>query len=139
MKKQNFKKGDWLYFEFNLSQVKEVYKGKPSCVTNGYIRTGGSMGDLSDRCYPLDMDIKLISGAVDYWSKRFHALEHNSLNHPDLHRELVRRWVEICDNKDDDKKVQELYDKLATFGNSVLKKVKEVKEDISVEGVKLFH
>ena len=43
----------------------------------------------------------------------------------------------MCENKDDEKKLQELYDSLDKFGNAVIKKVQELKYE-EVEGVALF-
>ena len=96
----------------------------------------GSM-DLSDRCYPLELDVKRISDTVAYWSTKFHELKNNALNHPDLNRELIRRWVELCDSRKDEICLKELYDSLSNFGNSVLRKVQDLNFE-EVEGVKLF-
>jgi len=134
MEKLKFKTGDWCFFEFKLHQIKKMEGSNISEVSSGTIRTSGS--DLSDRCYPLEMNIKIISESVSFWSKRFHQ-ERIGLNHPDLHRELVRRWVELCDNKDNDDHLKELYEKLSQFGNSVLQKVNDLNFE-EVEGIKLL-
>lgn len=98
MKKLKFQKGEWCFCEFRLQQVIETEENRITSVSDGIIRSGSS--DLSDRCYPLEMDVKCISDAVAFWSIKFHELKNNSLNHPDLNRELIRRWVELCDNRD---------------------------------------
>ena len=93
--------------------------------------------DISDRCFPLDLRIKRCSDTAAYWSKTFHELKHNSLNHPDLNRELISRWATMCENVKDDKVLQELYDKLDKFGNAIVSKVRDLKYE-EVEGVRLF-
>lgn len=96
-----------------------------------------SSNDLSDRCFPLDLSIKRCSDAVAYWSKRIVELNNNSLNYPDLKRELINRWIIMCENKDDKDKLQELYDSLSKFGNAVIKRVNELKHE-EIDGVALF-
>jgi len=135
VEKLKFKKGEWCFCEFKLKQVMETEGNKITGVSDGSFRHGSS--DLSDRCYPLEMKVKQISDAVAYWRDEFHNLKNNSLNHPDLNRELVRRWVELCDNREDAKHLKELYDKLSKFGNSVLCKVRDLNYE-KVEGISLF-
>lgn len=83
------------------------------------------------------MAIKVISDDVRYWSKRFHELNHNSLNHPDLNRFLIKTWVEMCDSKDDKDKLKSLYDKLNNFGNDLCRKVRDLQYE-EIEGVSIF-
>ena len=135
MKNLKFKKGDWCFCEFKLQQVMETEENRITGVSDGMFRLGSS--DLSDRCYPLDMDVKRISDTVAYWSEKFHELKNNALNHPDLNRELIRRWVELCENRKDDDQLKELYNNLSNFGNSVLRKVQDLSFE-EVEGVRLF-
>ena len=135
MEKLKFQKGEWCFCEFRLQQVLETEENRITSVSDGIIRSGSS--DLSDRCYPLEMDVKRISDAVAFWSVKFHELKNNSLNHPDLNRELIRRWAELCDNRKDENHLKELYDSLNTFGMSVLRKVQDLSFE-EVEGVSLF-
>ena len=135
MEKLKFQKGEWCFCEFRLQQVLETEENRITSVSDGIIRSGSS--DLSDRCYPLEMDVKRISDAVAFWSTKFHELKNNSLNHPDLNRELIRRWAELCDNRKDENHLKELYDSLNTFGMSVLRKVQDLSFE-EVEGVSLF-
>jgi hypothetical protein len=92
---------------------------------------------MDDGCYPLEMIIKIISDEVAYWSKEFHSLKINTLNYPDLNKELIRRWIELCDNRDNEKLLQELFDKLSNFCNSVVNKARDLNFE-EVEGVSLF-
>ena len=135
MKNLQFKKEDWCFCEFKLQQIMETEENRITGVSDGMFRLGSR--DLSDRCYPLEMKVKQISDTVAYWSTEFHRLKNNSLNHPDLNRELIRRWVELCDNREDENRLKELYDKLSEFGNSVLRKVRDLNFE-EVEGVSLF-
>ena len=135
MQKAKFQKGDWCFCEFKLRQIMNTEENRITEVSDAMFIMSGY--DISDRCFPLDLTIKRCSDTVAYWSKRFHELNHNSLNHPDLNSELISRWVVMCENKDDEKKLQELYDSLDKFGNAVIKKVQELKYE-EVEGVALF-
>ena len=135
MQNLKFKKEDWCFCEFKLQQIMETEENRITGVSDGMFILGSS--DLSDRCYPLEMKVKQISDTVAYWSTEFHRLKNNSLNHPDLNRELIRRWVELCDNREDENRLNELYDKLSEFGNSVLRKVRDLNFE-EVEGVSLF-
>ena len=135
MKTLKFKQGEWCFCEFALQQVMETEGNRITAVSDGMFRLDGH--DLSDRCYPLEMKVKQISDTVAYWSKEFHALKNNALNHPDLNRELIRRWVELCDNRENENRLKELYDKLSEFGNSVIRRVRDLKFE-EVEGVSLF-
>ena len=133
--KYMIKKGEWCFFEFKLCQVMEIENDSIKEVSDGFFRTSGS--DLSDRCFPLDMKIKQISDNVNYWREKFHELKNNSLNHPDLNRELVKRWIELCENKNNDEKLKKLYEELNNFSNSVIRKVNDLNFE-NVEGVNLF-
>lgn len=135
MKKLKIQKGEWCFCEFKLHQVIETEENRITKVSDGFFSLFSS--DLSDRCYPLEMDVKCISDTVAYWSTKFHELKNNSLNHPDLNRELIRRWAELCDNRKDENRLKELYDSLNKFGNSVLRKVQDLSFE-EVEGVSLF-
>ena len=135
MKKLKFKKEDWCFCEFKLQQIVETEENRITSVNDGMFSLGSS--DLSDRCYPLEMKVKQISDTVASWSREFHNLKNNSLNHPDLNRELIRRWVELCDNREDENRLERLYAKLSEFGNSVLRKVRDLDFE-EVDGVRLF-
>jgi hypothetical protein len=111
---------------------------KENCITevsDGNFSHGSS--DLSDRCYPLEMKYKLISDNVEYWSKKLHALDNNSLNFPDIHRALVEKWCDMCDNADDYDKLKILYNKLADFAKAIINKVDNTRSEY-VDGVRIF-
>lgn len=135
MKNLKFKKEEWCFCEFKLQQVMETKENRITGVSDGMFRLGSS--DLTDRCFPIEMTIKQISDTVAFCSKEFHSLKNNSLNHPDLNRELIKRWVEMCENKDDKEKLDELYTKLHSFRESIINKVRDLNFE-EVEGISLF-
>ena len=135
LKVPKFKRGDWCFCEFKLQQVMETNEDRITSVSDGYFRLGSS--DLTDRCYPLELDIKCISGEVEYWRRKLHELKNNSLNHPDLNRELIERWCNMCDDKDDHDKLKKHYENLAEFCNAVIKRVEELDKD-RVGGIRIF-
>lgn len=135
MNKPKFKKGEWCFCEFTLKQVTETNEDRITSVSDGYFSHGSY--DLSDRCYPMEMKVKIISGDVDYWRNQFHQLNHNSLNHPDLNRKLIDMWVEMCENRNDEEKLRELYEKLNDFGHGVVNKVREIRGE-TINEIRLF-
>jgi hypothetical protein len=135
MNNPKFKKGDWCFCEFELKQVIETSDNRITEVSSGYSRL--SSRDLSDRCFPLTLRIKVISDSVNYWSRKFHETNCNNLNHPDLNRELIKRWVSICETSDDDDLTNKKIKSLEEFGKSVINKVDNLRCE-QVEGVRIF-
>ena len=130
-----FKQYDWCFCEFKLQQIKEMRDNCITSVSDGNFCHGSS--DLSDRCYPLEMKYKVISDEAAYWSKKLHDLNHNSLNYPDINRALIEKWCDMCDNADDHDKLQDLYTKLAGFGNAIINKVRDTRSEY-IDGVRIF-
>lgn len=130
-----FKVGDFIFCEFVLQQIKEMNGEDITCVTDGHFQMTGN--SLNDRCYPLDLRIKVISDSVKSWSKRFHDLKNNSLNYPDINRELIRIWVEMCEIKDNDTRLKELFNSLDSFGRKIEERVRDLKYE-EIDGVPLF-
>lgn len=83
----NIRDGDWLFYEFHLSQV------DGSGVSNGAVYTGCGI-DAQSPLQPLDMRIKRISDSFAY--TRDHMPRCNALNYPDLHRLMVQTWTQFC-------------------------------------------
>lgn len=135
MKKINWKKGDWCFCEFKLQQITEMNETKITSVSDGNFSHGSS--ELNDRCFPLDMTVKRISDNVSYWHDQFHKLHHNSLNFPDLNRELIVRWCEMCKNKENADYLKNLDEKLTEFCKSVIQLVSDAKLK-TVGGVSIF-
>ncbi len=128
-------KNEWCFCEFKLQQITETTEGRITSVSDGNFSLGSY--DLTDKCFPITMCIKVISDRVAYWSDQFHKLKISSLNYPDLNRELIRRWVEVCHNSENTKIVQERLSALDEFGKTVLDRLHNAKQE-SVEGVRLF-
>lgn len=145
MKKNTFKEGDWVLCDFKLQQIT---KTRGDCITNlsdGIFKMSG--GDLSKHCFPLTLSINKVSIIASYWSREFTSSRIKGLNHPDLHRALVSRWVDVCENIDNEELVKAKLEKLSEFGKSVMEKINNIKSGIEeiddikyieVEGVKLF-
>ena len=130
-----FQKGDWVFCEFKLQQIMETNENRITEVSDGMFRMGSY--DISDRCFPLTLSIKRVSDVVSYWSKQFHEAKCNGLNHPDLNRALISRWVDICENIDNEKLANEKMEELSKFGKSVMDKIINLKYE-EVEGVRIF-
>lgn len=130
-----FRQNDWCFCEFKLQQIKEMTGDKVTQVSDGYFSHSGS--DLTDRCYPLEMRYKLISEEVSHWSRKIHDLNNNSLNHPDINRALIEKWCDMCDNVDDNEKLQQQYNSLADFCRAIISKVQDARS-VFVDDVRIF-
>lgn len=128
-----WKVGDFAFTNYELVEIIEMDGDDVDDITSvstGVIRTSGYMNNVT---FPLTLRIKNISDSVAYYSKELHAIKRN-LNHPDLHRELVKRWVEMCEEKDDTK----VKDKMTSL-QAFIDKIKEAAtENVYVEGVRIF-
>jgi hypothetical protein len=131
---QQFKKGDWCFCEFKLQQIVRVDESRITEVSDGNFSL--SSYDLSDKCYPLDLSVKRISDTVAYFSDELHKTKLN-LNFPDLNREWVRRWCEMCDVRKDTEKLRKMYKDLEDFYTAILGRVTTLKTE-EVSGVRLF-
>lgn len=136
MKKTKFKEGDWCFCEYKLQKIMEIKDGRITQVNDSTLTMSGN--NLSDRCYPLDLKIKMCSDLVEYWSRKFHELNRKNINYPDLNRELVRRWVEMCDNVNDANVFSNLHISLIRFGNDVIENINEAMNK-KVDGIPLFY
>lgn len=114
------KVGDWVYCEFELGQIKRMEDGRITEFTDGAF--SHSSFNLTDRCFPLSIGIKLISDEYACWSTRLHREGSNVLNYPDIHRWLVAHWVETCTTPEDKDFIKRRYHALATFCKDVLDK-----------------
>ena len=83
--------GDWVFCEYELRQVTRTDGDRVTDTTTGMFSHGGY--DLSDRCFPLSIETKLISEQYEYWSGQIHAKAAHGVNHPDIHRWLVDHWA----------------------------------------------
>lgn len=130
-----YKINDWVFCEFKLQQIREMDGDRVTSVSDSRFSLSGN--SLGDRCFPLDLNIKNISDSVAWYSDKIHALNHNGLNHPDIHRELINRWVEMCHVKDDKVALKGLFDSLADFYKSIEQIVSGLSNQYA-GGVKIF-
>jgi hypothetical protein len=131
--KHAFKVGDWCYCEFELSQIMEIENGRITDISTGYIRMGSH--DLSDRCFPLDKNIKVISEEFQLYREKLHKDGSVNLNYPRIHEWLVEKWVETCKDKPENVSIH--YTELRRFYNEIVKFHEEMKSK-TVEGINVF-
>jgi hypothetical protein len=127
--------GDWVYYDFELCQIKEMEDGKVYSVTTGVINTTGF--DMADSIYPLSMELKVISEGVAHYSKRLHDIKGANLNFPDIHRELVRRWHQIIENKSNGGSGRKLWDSLSAWVSTIESECMGVRQK-TIDSVKIF-
>lgn len=135
MRNPKFKAGEWCFCEFTLQLVKKTEEDRITSVTDGYFELGSR--DLTDRCFPLTINIKRISNHIEYYSKKLHEIKTGNLNHPDLNRELIRRWVEMCENSENNEFIQARYDANEKFYKDILNAIKNFSQ-AEVEGIRLL-
>jgi hypothetical protein len=131
---QQFQVGDWCFCEFKLQQVKRIEGSRILEVSDGYLSC--SSYDLSDKCYPLDFSVKRISETVEWYKNRLHDLKMD-LNFSAIGKELIRRWCEMCDARNDDDKIKILDIELQQFYGAIAERVYALKNE-QVAGVRLF-
>jgi hypothetical protein len=130
-----FKKGDWCFHEFQLKKIKEAEGGNVKSVTDGFFET--SSNSLNDTCFPMTLEIKVVSDEFAFWEKRLRDEAKEIRNWPDLHRELVSRWAITCHMADDNEHVEEKFRELADFCNTILRKCRDIGHE-EVEGIRIF-
>jgi len=130
-----WKVGDWCFFEFELYQIQECNEEIVGEVTNGCVACSGK--DLSDRCFPLDLRIKVISEEFYLYSDKIHKLNYNSLNIPDIHRYMVNLWVDTCNHKDNNEFIKNNYSILKNLYNKITESIDNVSKN-TFDNVMLF-
>lgn len=134
MKNQNWKVGDWGFFEFELAYIKEMEGENITRVGTGIIETFST--SFNDRFFPLDVTTKQISDTVKYWSDRFHR-DCRNLNYPDINRKLVGLWCDAVEAKDNKDKLEKECNKINDFGKMVIEKSRD-RNQVEVDGVEIF-
>lgn len=130
-----FKVGDWVFCEFELQIIKEIKDGRITSVSDGHF--GLSSHSLNDRCFPLEMRVKVISDYFDYHYNKIDNSSRNGLNYPDINRHFVDKWVETCTNREDVALLNKGMEEIAEFTNAVLDRCGALKNE-TVGGVNLF-
>jgi len=106
---------DWVFFDFELYQIDKMKDGRVVRLTNGLGTTGAH--DLSDRCFPLAMDIKVISDEFALWQKVLRQTRHPNM--AEIHCLLAQQWAECCRNKDDPEFIRKQYRNLEAFTKQI--------------------
>jgi hypothetical protein len=136
MKEPKFKVGDWCYYEFELHQVKETEEDRITSVSDGFALTGSH--DISNYCFPVEMEVKKISDEVSNWYKDVRkAAGISNINYPQIHRKFVDLWRNICENRNNDKLYEKYWDELCTFGNDLLRKLRDMGLE-EVDGIRIL-
>lgn len=133
-KKMNWKKNDWCFCEFELSQITDMKEGRITGVTTGIISHGGY--ELNDRCFPITMHVKLCSDHISGLHDKLHKEGSINLNHPDIAREWVRIWVSGCET-DTKENREQLYKEGSDFYKSIMESVRNIRE-ITTNGINVF-
>lgn len=121
-----YKVGDWVFCEYELSYIKELKEGRITEVSDGSCSHGSY--DLSDRIFPLERFIKVISESYKHYYDELHKYDFNGLNWPDIHRWFVNHWVETCKNKNGDKDYfRKRWDEVRDFVNGFRDNYKDMK------------
>lgn len=129
-----FKKGDWVFSDFDLKQISDIRNGSVTSVSDGYFSHGGT--SLNDRIFPLSMSIKLISAEYKRLYKSLQKIDFQSLNYPDINGYFINHWVKTCINKDNDNFVQQRYTEIEKFTQDIIDGI-EVARDVEIDGVYL--
>jgi hypothetical protein len=129
----NFKVGDWCFHEFELKQIEEIEDGEVTRVNSGIIGTSSS----SLTCYPLEMNIKVISWSFEKYYRKIMDLKTNSLNHPNIRREFENRWEEACETSLKGESTEEIFSKLHTFSNQIMECVRDIPNQ-TVDGIQIL-
>jgi len=121
----NWAVGDMCFFEFSLSSIVEMKGENITEISDGYFRT--STGDgFNDRCFPISLEIKLISDEYDRQSKKIHEDGLRGLNFPDIHRWLVHHWSITCSKPSDAKWLKQRYSELDDSVDEIFAKQREL-------------
>lgn len=129
------KKGDWCFCEFKLQKITKTKGNRITEVSDGICCL--SSNDLTDRCFPMDMEIKLISDNVLYNFKRIQYLNDCDVNTCGIYKLYISKWIEICKYKDNYDVMNDLLNKLSTLTDNINDKISEKSKE-KIEGINLF-
>lgn len=128
------KQGDWCFKEYELHQVKSI-EGDRVELSDGYC-VSTTFGDyIYDRCFPVTLGIKVISGEYKYHYRKLKDITYVNLNWPDICRRLESLWIDDCVRYEDKEKVT--YDELHEFVNDIVKKCQGIKNEC-VHGISII-
>lgn len=92
----NWAKGDRCFFEFKEAEVREAHKGCVKEVSDGYFVTSG---DLTDRCFPINHQARIISDFFRDEFERLHQHLPGQYNFPDFLRYASSEWSRAMVNQ----------------------------------------
>jgi len=107
--KKKLKMYDRVFYNFERHTINGMKGDRITSVSIG--RTSISGFNLC--CYPDEPIIESISNRVRKLNDEFSYLQDSNINYRDFNRELVNRWCEMCENKDNSKELERLYESLS--------------------------
>lgn len=129
----NYKKDDWVFYNFRLVQIKEIEEGKITQISDGFFSTHGL--DLGKNVVPLTVRNKCISDEIKavYYDDLYRMKGTRHLNWPEIHSKLVDLWLALCKTK----KKEISYNRIYDFRDKVVAAAEEA-NNITVEGINLL-
>ena len=122
-----WKAGDWVVFELDVGQIKELRDDGCASFSDGFCETSGR---LVDRFRPLTLKNKRITETFNIYYKRLGEIDGQAgFNYPDINRYFSQLALHAIDATDDGK---EFYDK----GNEFVSAARDYTPVI--DGVNLF-
>lgn len=128
---QNFKDGSMCYSKFSLCTIERIVGGQ--LIVTGKTSVWGAK---INECFPDEPRVAEISKKFQQWDAMFRTSKFASLNVNGLRIILERLWIEMCNEREDEKRVEELTNQLNSFGNSILDQVQDDTREF--RGVKIF-
>lgn len=130
-----YKVGDWVFFDFELHQITRMDGDRVTGVTNGFLK--GASNSFSDRVFPLDLRIKVISDNFLGQKEKLMAIRGANLNFPDIVRWLSSKWADTCREKDNTEVVNTAIRELDAFAREI-RDACESLGDTEIGGVRIF-
>lgn len=94
-----WKAGDWVTFDLDIGQIKEIRDQTSVSFSNGFCETSGN---LFDRFRPLTLQSKSIVETFDTYYKRLKEIDGNAgFNYPDIHSYFSALALRAIDHADD--------------------------------------
>ena len=103
----DWKAGDWVTYDLDVGQIKEVRDGGCATVSNGHVEMSGV---IADRFRPLTLRNKCIVETFDIYYRRLRNIDGEAgFNYPDIHRYFSHlALMAIDDDTEESKKFHEL-------------------------------
>lgn len=118
--------GDWFFWRFKLATIKaEVRDGLDFEVSDGIVMTWIGKDEIESQIRPLSILNMQISMYYYEASNRLHQKGAGDLNYPDIHRWLVREWLECTASNLADGQRGEFLTRLANFEKDILSRLSE--------------